>query len=155
MDTALWLSIFALVVAGLSMLWTLWTAIIEQARRRQEVEDRRVANVTARVEDVYFPADPPGAKSQRPSRTMTRFALRNGGPAVAYDIDLELTGSHRLLNDGEGLLPVSELAPGEEHHLPAALSLSDPIPIPVIVAWRDGRGERREERKLVSQQRLE
>jgi hypothetical protein len=98
---------------------------IEEARRAEEVEARRLAQVTASFQ-------PRGPDSQ--------LVVHNQGPALARDVEVEV-------EEGPGVPPVfsleglpNDLQPGQPMTFQVPVSMGEAAPLRVTVRWNDGAG---------------
>jgi len=133
----------------LSAIYARKISAIESARRQEEVEASRVANVTIRLESWEstgrLVADKPFAEQHR-------VVIRNGGPAVAYDINFTVDDANNpFMRAADHSLPLPELSPGEEWH-GRALLVVDMGPPDGTLSWRDGRGTQQRHRSLTQQE---
>jgi hypothetical protein len=111
---------------------------IEEARREEEIESKRTANLAARFE-TYIRESPRG-----PSKTY-KFILHNQGPARAEDVSFEIG------TPAKGTAPDVVM---EGHEFPLSLEPDQVYPILCLVdmetahsadvdlRWRDGTGPR-------------
>lgn len=106
-------------------------ADIEQARRQEEVDQRRKASITALIE-----------RRQKHTKTQPCLVLRNTGQATArrVNFDSAFLVAGRVIGIDE--LPIAHLAPGSEYVFPLALTDQTPLSMPLKVSWEDDSGER-------------
>lgn len=134
----------ALIVAGLALVVSAASAVyagqiarLEKARRGEEVEASRTANVLVSL--------------RTHDRTRDRLIIRNDGPATAHDVSVTDDAGRDRTVFSDAAFPLSSMVPGEVFEVSAALAQGDPIPYPVVVRWSDGRGSH-ERRMLLALQ---
>lgn len=147
-QAALAASVVAVVVSLLSAVYARKIAVIEKERRAEEVSASQVASVTARIESWESSGR---MASGAAFGSNTRLVVRNGGPAVAYGVSLAVTSSTRSPLGVENF-PLEELAPGEEWHEWASITVGEKLPIRCVLSWRDGRGDQSRNIALSPQQ---
>lgn len=133
-EVALAVAAVATLISVLSALYARRISSIESDRRAEEVTASRVAAVSARLE----------AWGNQQTGRHSRLAIRNAGPAMAYDVTfatIDVDSARSPFSDVG--LPIAELAAGEEFHGMAALAYGDPIPYRIELMWSDGRGKQR------------
>jgi hypothetical protein len=98
---------------------------IEETRRAEEVEARRLAQVTASFQ-------PRGPDSQ--------LVVHNQGPATARDVEV-------VVEEGPGVPPVfsleglpNDLQPDQPMTFQVPVSMGEAAPLRVTVRWNDGAG---------------
>jgi hypothetical protein len=143
-DLAIVVSVIAASIALLSAVYARRVADIEKARREEEVQATRVASLTGRIETWEHD----GARS---FGSAARLVIRNGGPAVAYDIRVASVHpkDHGPIDDRN--FPIAELAAGEEWHETASFVVGDDWPYECVLTWRDGRGMQERALRLLPQ----
>jgi hypothetical protein len=99
-------------------------AAIDEARRTEEVEAKTLAHVTASFR----------------RRAETWLVLRNEGPALASNVDLDVEQGPSIPPvDGIEALPI-DLQPGQERIFYVPESTGDAATMRVTVSWTDGAG---------------
>lgn len=140
-EFALVVSVAALLVSGISVLYTRKAAHadtklaeIEAERRGDEIRAREARQEATRRADVRVRVTLSG--------TAARLVVTNHGPAAAQRVCAEIPegqGSPTLVNTDR-----VDLAPGEHRSVTLIVSLGTSPTFPVKLTWEDGTGEREE-----------
>lgn len=115
----------------------------ELGKRAAEKAAAQRAAVTIRLEQWHE-----AGKYQVADRTA--FVIENQGPAIAQRVMFGVDGRRRF---DDSSLPLSELLPGEQHHVTDFGVYGDDYPVNAWVTWSDGDGEHRRGRILTIQAR--
>ena len=121
------MEVLALIVAALALGFSVFSFFrqfglqrrlteIEEGRRREEVESKMSADVTARFE-----------RRVTSGHMGYQFVLLNRGPARADDVTFELVEP----TEGRGLILMMK-----GHHFPVALEAAQEYPILASIGWR-------------------
>jgi hypothetical protein len=106
-------------------------AAVEEARRTDELAARERALVTADV----------GREGPDDRRRSLRLVLRNEGPAVARNVNVEVEDSPKTPGlIGLEVLP-ADLQPGQVMKFIVTMGLGDQPALQVIVRWADAAGD--------------
>jgi hypothetical protein len=131
MDLSAWISLAALVVAGIAIVLPLWR--------------ERHASISLTLDEVYL-------RKEGGDETIYRLVARNAGPSTAEDIHIELFGHTSRIDPGVLHFgpDLDRLHAGQDFHMPATFSLADEFPRSATVTW-SAAGKKTTRHMLVSQ----
>ena len=116
------------------------TTAIEEARRREEIEARKTADLVTFFEQERYLGTSFG---QATSSTTTYFVVKNLGPAPARDITVSVERDHAPdYDDGYDLtrVPLSYLDPGQDIRRQVLVYVGRENRCLVTLRWSDDRG---------------
>lgn len=143
-------SLAAVAIALLSLVWTIWQgSAIRDIQTREhdwQAEDRLSAHIeVTRISETTPRTVRKSSGNETHYSTSDRIRLRNTGRAQARNVEWEMESDHVLLWERRDL---DVLYPGEHYDLLIAMAMSDPPETLFTVRWTDGNGAHESKRMI-------